>query len=158
MKKIFTTALILTVGLFIASCGGESEKSTNTGEAPVSMVEDEPEAMDPMENKGVGPISSVSLGAEVDAAMAAKGQEIFDANCTACHKIDKKFVGPSPTGVLDRRSPEWVMNMIMNPENMLLNDPIAKDLLAEYNNAPMANQNIAEDGARAILEYFRTLK
>jgi ABC-type oligopeptide transport system substrate-binding subunit len=57
MKKIFTTALILSVGLFLASCGGGSEKSTDTGEAPVSMVEDEPEAMDPMENKGVGYLS-----------------------------------------------------------------------------------------------------
>jgi hypothetical protein len=48
------------------------------------------------------------------------------------------------------------MNMILNPEEMVQKDPIAKQLLVEYNGAPMANQNLTEDEARAILEYFRT--
>jgi len=47
------------------------------------------------------------------------------------------------------------MNMIMNPEEMVAKNPAAKQLLAEYL-APMANQNISEDEARALLEYFRT--
>ncbi len=50
------------------------------------------------------------------------------------------------------------MNMILNPEEMVFKDPIAKKLLAEYNFAPMANQNLTEDQARKILEYFRTLE
>ena len=49
------------------------------------------------------------------------------------------------------------MNMILNPEEMVINDPIAKDLLIKFNGAPMANQNLDEDQARAILEYFITL-
>ena len=40
---------------------------------------------------------------------------------------------------------------------MVEKDQIAKDLLIEYNGAPMADQNLTEDQARAILEYFRTL-
>jgi cytochrome c len=36
-------------------------------------------------------------------------------------------------------------------------DPIAKKLLVEYNMSPMANQNLSEADARAVLEYFRTL-
>ena len=47
--------------------------------------------------------------------------------------------------------------MIMNPEEMVEKDPAAKALLAEYL-APMANQNITEEEARAILEFFRTKK
>jgi len=50
------------------------------------------------------------------------------------------------------------MNMILNPENMIANDPIAKQLLAEANGAPMANQHLTEEQARAILEYFRTIE
>jgi len=46
------------------------------------------------------------------------------------------------------------MNMILNPDVMLAEDEAAKELLAEYI-APMANQNINEEDARAILEYFR---
>jgi hypothetical protein len=49
------------------------------------------------------------------------------------------------------------MNMILNPEVMIKKDPIAKKLLDEFDGAPMANQNLTEDQARQVLEYFRTL-
>ena len=71
--------------------------------------------------------------------------------------MGKRVVGPALAGVTERRTPEWIMNMIMNPEEMVEKDPAAKALLAEYL-APMANQNITEEEARAILEFFRTKK
>jgi len=40
---------------------------------------------------------------------------------------------------------------------MLLNDPIAKALLKEYNNMIMLDQNLSEEDARALAEYLRTL-
>ena len=86
----------------------------------------------------------------------SKGETVFKAKCTACHKISKKFVGPALKGLTQRRSPEWIMNMAMNPEEMIQKDPIAMQLLIDFNGAPMANQNISEDEARALLEYFRT--
>jgi mono/diheme cytochrome c family protein len=97
------------------------------------------------------------LPAEINEAMAAQGGEIFKKMCTACHRTDKKFIGPAPAGVLERRTPEWVMNMILNPEGMVKEDPLAKELLMEFNGSPMANQNLTEEEARAVLEYFRTL-
>ena len=144
--------------LFLFACGSGEDKS-DSGDAgnnspAQSMVEDEP---DPMENKGVGPVSSVTLGDEVDADLAASGETLFNEKCTACHKPDTKSIGPAPKGILDRRTPEWVMNMILNPEEMVLQDPIAKQLLIDFNGAPMANQSLTEDEARSILEYFRTL-
>ena len=42
-------------------------------------------------------------------------------------------------GLLDRRTPEWVMNMILNPDVMEKQDPIAKKLVEEYNTL-MLNQ------------------
>jgi mono/diheme cytochrome c family protein len=87
--------------------------------------------------------------------MAAHGEDVFGKMCTACHKMDKKFIGPKLDGVTTRRAPEWIMNMIMNPEEMIQKDPIAKQLLVESNMAVMANQNINEEDARAIYEFFR---
>jgi cytochrome c len=49
------------------------------------------------------------------------------------------------------------MNMILNPDQMVKEDPLAKDLLIEFNGSPMANQGLNEEQARAVLEYFRTL-
>jgi mono/diheme cytochrome c family protein len=121
---------------------------------PVEEQKTAVEETDPMKNKGVGPITSVTLG-EIDQKMADEGKAIFTLKCTACHKISKRLVGPALAGVTERRTPEWIMNQILNPEEMVLKDPIAKKLLAEYI-APMANQGLTEAEARKILEYFRT--
>lgn len=151
--------LLISLVLTIAGCGGsESKDSTNNQDAPQSMVNNESaESVDPINNKGIGPVSSVSLGS-LDEAMASEGKKIYDEMCTACHKPTEKFIGPAPAGILSRRSPEWIMNMILNPEQMVREDPIAKQLLIEFNMAPMANQGLTEDQARKILEYFRTLE
>ena len=154
MKKIY---LLSALALFLlAGCGGGTDESGEGSEAPKSMLADETPA-DPMENKGIGPVSSLTVGAEIDAEMASAGQVVYEAMCTACHKPDKNFIGPAPKGIMERRSPEWIMNMILNPEEMIQKDPIAKALLMEFNGAPMANQNLTEEQARQVLEYFRTL-
>ncbi len=70
---------------------------------------------------------------------------------------DRKLIGPAMSGLYERRSPEWVMNMLLNPTEMLKQDPIASALLKEYNNVMMLNQNLSQDEARAIAEYMRTL-
>ena len=157
MKKLKFVALFLIAGV-IASCGGETPKEVKTevAEEAVSneVVTEEPAAEANSGDIGVGPITSITLG-DIDDALVEKGKEVYKANCTACHKIGKRVVGPALGGVTERRTPEWIMNMIMNPEEMVEKDPTAKALLAEYL-APMANQNITEEEARAILEFLRT--
>jgi cytochrome c551/c552 len=150
LKFIIMSAMALAM----ASCGGDNSKK----EVPAAKQEEtkvETDTSDPMSNKGIGPISSITLG-EIDPALVSEGEAVFKAKCTACHKISKKFVGPALQGVTQRRSPEWIMNMALNPEEMIQNDPIAQKLIVEFNGAPMANQNLTEAEARAILEYFRT--
>lgn len=141
--------LIISI-LIIASCS-KSEKTTD-----VATVTEE-KTVDPMANIGIGPTSNVDLSTEIDQLLAANGKEVYDLKCTACHKVTEKFIGPAPAGIMERRNPVWIMNMILNPDEMILNDPIARDLLIEYNYAPMANQGLTEEEARAILEYFRTI-
>ena len=104
-------------------------------------------------NKGIGPIKHVELG-DIDDALATEGEETFTKMCTACHKMDARHVGPAMADVTERRTPEWIMNMILNPDEMTKKDPDAYALIAEYI-APMANQSLTEDQARSILEYFR---
>lgn len=121
--------------------------------APMTLEEAE---KDWKTNHGVGPIKAFELPAEIDQAMVEAGKAVYDAKCTACHKIEKKFIGPSPAGITDRRTPAWIMNMILDPEGMVANDPIAKQLLMKFS-APMANQSLTEEEARSVLEYFRTI-
>ncbi len=160
--------MTLFLAIFLMSCGGEEKKDVKkkvqlkkqTTEQIVTLKSEKIPASKKIDltNKGVGPISSVTLGAEIDQAMATHGAEVYKKMCTACHRPNKKFVGPAPLGILKRRTPEWIMNMILDPEGMVSNDPLAKELLIEFNGSPMANQSLTEEETRAILEYFRTLK
>ena len=169
MKQYFKLSLmILAVSLY--SCGGSNdteekalERPDNSTSTTIESAEVEEENEVPaseridLTNKGVGPVKNIEIADKVDQSLADKGKEIYEANCTACHKPDKKFIGPAPKGVLERRTPEWVMNMIMNPDVMVQEDPLAKELLIEFNGSPMSNQGITREEARAMLEYMRTL-
>jgi hypothetical protein len=165
MKNFLKGLLLIIFVASISSCGGGEEKNEKgklkIGEKKETKKDDtnkEDNKTYDLSNKGVGPITSVELPETIDDAMVAAGAETFKTKCTACHKIGKKFIGPAPNGVLKRRSPEWIMNMILNPEGMVKNDPDAKALLIEFNGSPMANQSLTEEEARGILEYFRTLE
>ncbi len=104
---------------------------------------------------GIGPVKERLVIGPVDPALAATGQAIYDQKCAACHKLDVKYVGPPLGEVTTRRTPEFVMNMILNPQEMVERHPVAKQLLAEHMTF-MANQNLTVEDARAVLEYLRT--
>jgi len=152
-QNVFSIILVLTAGLLLMGCGGQKSSQPQETDKPSQVAN----TSDPMKNKGVGPVTKVVLG-DIDPAMVAEGEQLFKQMCSACHKPDEKLIGPAPRGILKRRSPEWIMNMILNPDKMVQQDPVAKQLLVEHNLAPMANQNLTEDQARKILEYFRTLE
>ncbi|WP_350286544.1 cytochrome c [uncultured Croceitalea sp.] len=159
MKKLI---LFIALGAFIASCGGKKEEKKDGFSVNRTKAEDKKETANEgvpvdLDNKGVGPIKDMTFANEVNAEMAARGEAKYAAICTACHMAEQRMIGPALKGVYERRSPEWVMNMILNPDGMLKEDPIAKALLKEYNNAIMLNQNLTEDEARDVAEYLRTL-
>ena len=160
MRKLFT---LLALGALVLSCGEKKEEKKDgfemnrTKKEEVKATEASGGVPVDLDNKGVGPIKNVEFGDEIDADLAAAGEEKFQAICTACHMAEQRMIGPALKGVYERRSPEWVMNMIINPDVMLKEDPIAKALLKEYNNAIMLNQNLSEEDARAVAEYLRTL-
>lgn len=164
MKKMIRYLMFFGAFAAFTSCGDsekQEDEQVKIGDSREESAEQKNESgtvdMNDLSNKGIGPIQSLSLDDQIDEALAVKGEALFKNNCTACHKIDKKYIGPAVEGVTERRSPEWIMNMIMNPEEMIAKDPIAKQLMIESNMAVMADQNISEEEARAILEYFRTI-
>lgn len=160
MNKVWTLA---AAAALIMSCGEKKEESKDGGfEMNRTKTEATTEQASQgvpvdLSNKGVGPITEVTFADEIDAALAETGKAKFNAICTACHQAEQRMIGPALKGVYERRSPEWVMNMIINPDKMLKEDPIAQALLKEYNNAIMLNQNLSEEDARAVAEYLRTL-
>ncbi|MEQ9468043.1 MAG: c-type cytochrome [Ekhidna sp.] len=163
MNRVLSITLIVAL-FIITACGGGGGQSKIDQIKEQSKIEPaNSESNVPaseritLDNKGVGRIKNVTLSETIDQEMVERGLALFNTNCSACHKIDKRFIGPSPKGIMSRRSPEWIMNMILDPQLMVEQDRCAKDLLVEFNGAAMANQNMTEEQARDILEYFRTL-
>ncbi|WP_238395852.1 c-type cytochrome [Pontibacter pudoricolor] len=149
-------AVALFSGTLLFSCSsGEAETAAVENESESGLAHEAPAAPAEDNGKGIGPVTTVEVGADIDQALADNGKSIFEGKCSACHQLsDQKVVGPGLAGVTERRQPEWVMNMIINPEEMTKKDPEAKKLLAEHL-TQMTNQNVTEQDARAILEFLR---
>ncbi|MCB0668963.1 MAG: c-type cytochrome [Saprospiraceae bacterium] len=132
--------------MLLFACGGSSDSGQSaTQSAPAAPKDD---------GKGIGEITEVALNDPLDQEMVARGQEIYDLKCSACHKLTgQRVVGPGFLGVTERRKPEWIMNMITNTDAMLEKDPQAQALLEECLTR-MPNQNVALNEARDILEFF----
>ena len=166
MKKVYLLPL-LALTLLMFSCAGDTEKVTEEVTKEIDVVEEEiaeevveevKEEITTLTNVGIGPITELKLDGDIDEAIAKKGEDLYSSKgCTSCHNPTMTIIGPAPEGIFERRNPAWVMNMILNPTEMLAEDEDAKALLIEYNNIPMTQIEITQEDARAIVEYFRTI-
>ncbi|MDI6696695.1 MAG: c-type cytochrome [Anaerolineales bacterium] len=87
---------------------------------------------------------------------SSEGQAIFAQKCQACHTIGGgRLVGPDLQGVTQRRDLSWLKEFISAPDQMLASgDPIATQLLAEYNNVPMPNLALSPAEVEALIAYL----
>ncbi len=161
--KYLSLLSILAVFFLTGLSGCSNSENANaeeTGGGSVSEAVEETAAAPADEaagELGVGPVTeAMDIPETIDPDMAAQGKAIFEAKCTACHKIEEKYIGPAMKGVTERRRPEWIMNMILAPEKMLQEDPVARQLAGETG-AIMANQGLTEEEARQVLEYLRAI-
>lgn len=158
MKKIFSvvliTAMAFVLTFMLSSCGGDEQKTADFSKSK-SVNTDLTGGLSEFElENGIGPVKQKLELGPIDLKLVKKGEEIFNTKCVACHKLDERYVGPEQRDVIKRRTPEFIMNMMLNPTEMQEKHPVVKKLLAEYM-TQMTNQNLSFDDARAILEYFR---
>jgi cytochrome c len=147
MKKLILYSA--TILLFIACSPGKPKEETTDAkkENPVAEVADP--------TKGIGQIKNVNLHTPLELDRTERGKAIYEMKCSACHKLtDQRVVGPGWQGLTKLRKPEWIMNMILNVDVMLDQDPEAQKLL-ELCLTRMPNQNVSVGDARDILEFMR---
>jgi len=154
MTRFVKLGLLLAAGALLSGCGGGAD----TDDADSDHVsESSDDGLSTFEREhGIGPIKQPMELGPPDAALASAGEQIFRMKCTACHRVDERYIGPPLGNVLERRTPEYTMNMMMNPTEMTQRHPVAKALMAEYL-APMPFQDLTEQDARALVEYLRTV-
>ena len=148
-----TLALVVLVAGALSGCGGSKDApSTSAGAGAPATGDLTPWQVD----HGIGPITAPIVLAPIDAHLAKEGKELFEPRCGSCHKPNERYVGPALGGVVGRRTPEYVMNMMLAPDSMVARHPEAKKLFATFMLA-MPNLGLTPEQAREVLEYLRTL-
>jgi cytochrome c len=105
-------------------------------------------------DKGIGPVKSLKMD-PLNAGMSLLGKSIFNNKCYVCHSLDEKKVGPPLRKVARDQSPEYIMNMLLNTDEMVKKDDRVKQLFAQFK-VPMVNPQLSQDQARSVLEYLRS--
>ena len=95
-------------------------------------------------------ISSVDNSAAVQA-----GKKLFNANCAACHKLNKRAVGPALKGVSAKYDKEWLYSWIKNSTAMVKSgDAQAVAIYEEYNKSVMTSfPQLSNEDIDNILAY-----
>ncbi len=85
----------------------------------------------------------------------AKGKSLFNANCAACHKLNKNLVGPKLSGVSDKYEKEWLYTWIKNSSAMIKSgDERAVAIYEEWNKVAMnAFPQLSNEDIDNILAY-----
>lgn len=162
MKKypfllILLLSTLILITLSLQGCGGNGDESMAEQEQDMDpYLEQFQERLTPFEQEhGIGPITErIEINDEIDDEMVMRGREIFEMKCDDCHSLQQDEVGPSLGDVVNRRSPEFIMNFMLNPGENVLNHPVGLDLLAEHN-VEMPYRDVTRDEARAVYEFLR---
>jgi mono/diheme cytochrome c family protein len=84
-----------------------------------------------------------------------KGKSLFNMNCAACHKLNKRAVGPALAGVSQKYEKEWLYSWIKNSMAMVKSgDAQAVAIYEEYNKSVMtAFPQLSNEDIDNILAY-----
>lgn len=92
----------------------------------------------------------------VDPSVIAAGESLFKGNCTVCHAINEKVVGPALRDVHQRRPIEWIKSFIKNSQRVIASgDPYAVKLYNEYNQTQMTSFDFSDDELNSIISYIK---
>jgi len=95
-------------------------------------------------------------GTPVDDVLADLGADVFRARCSACHAVaGEAKLGPNLSGVTRRRDLPWIRAMILRPDSMTADDPVASALKAEYGVQMLVTGEVTPAHVRAVIEFLR---
>lgn len=98
-----------------------------------------------------------SLNLSAQEADVANGEKLFKSTCAACHKLDKKLLGPALKGITEKRDQDWLIAWIKDSPGMIKSgDKLAIQVFEENNKLPMvANPQLSDQDIMDILAYTK---
>ncbi len=91
-----------------------------------------------------------------EAQAIAAGDALFKANCTQCHAVNEKVVGPALAGITKRRPAAWVVSWVHNPAKVIASgDDYAVKLFEENGKQQMPSfAQLSEKDVKSILAWI----
>ncbi|WP_305600663.1 c-type cytochrome [Lutibacter sp.] len=108
-------------------------------------------------NTGLAFLLLFSINLSAQDGNVANGEKLFKSTCAACHKLDKKLVGPALQGITEKRDQEWLIKWIKDSPGMIKSgDKLAIQVFEENNKLPMtANPQLSDQDIIDILAYTK---
>ncbi|MDC6350188.1 c-type cytochrome [Zeaxanthinibacter sp. PT1] len=146
MKKVLNRhqiATVLGISLFVTLLFSPSLSAQDAAEPAAAETE------------------AVAEESDESAGDAAKGKQLFNQNCAACHALNRKMTGPALANVESRLAEEeglgkdWLYAWIKNSPGMIASgDAYANEIYNEYNQAAMtAFPTLSNEDIDDILAY-----
>lgn len=99
----------------------------------------------------------LALGVSFAKADVAEGDKLFNANCTSCHALNEKVVGPALKGVTEKYDEAWLIKWIKNSQALVKSgDAKAVKVYNENNQSVMTSfESLTDDQIKSILAYIK---
>ncbi len=102
-------------------------------------------------------LAFVLLASTLVKAQDADGEKIFNENCTSCHAINDKVVGPALKDVDKRHDEAWLLKWIRNSQALVKSgDAKAVQLFKENNSSVMNSfESLSDAQIKSVLAYIK---
>lgn len=102
---------------------------------------------------------AVGMGQMADGTAEEIGEPLFKSACGVCHTIGAgRLVGPDLSGVLHRRSEEWLHKFIKSSQTVINSgDTDAIALFNEYSKISMPDAPITDHQIGEVLSYIKAV-
>lgn len=151
---VATVTFILIRPVMAEKPGADNNLYTSAIYTYQTLQDKTPAIQDP--DFGTGPVKKVDLGT-INQKLVEDGKRIFNNKCITCHDMDNKKVGPPLRNITKERTPEYLMNLLVNYHGMITENPLLKDTFRRYNYVPMTDPLLNQPDARSVLEYLRSV-
>lgn len=143
MKPFIYFMGLVFIGV-LASCSGNSSNSISSNTSP-----DRSSNVQPAPN----PSPVATSGSDIQ-----KGNALFQADCSACHNVNIRLIGPPLKGITKNRKRQWIYNWIHNSSEMISSgDTAGINLFKSFNQIQMTSfPNLTDQDIDNILVYIKS--
>ena len=147
--------VVLLIGFLALSAGGLVQLG------PAGEVATETTAPDSLAQVPAAPFTDAvtyRTTLPADAAAIEAGDALFKNNCSQCHAVNDKVVGPALAGITKRRTIGWIIPWVHNSAKVIANGDAYAVALYEANGKQQmpACPQLSDEDIRNIVTWIRT--